>query len=66
MTLKCRFDAPIIHTLRNEMKMETVNDAVTIDIDDDGEKEVIAITYFGGLYILKRKEVCFEKQIVNF
>lgn len=37
--------------------METVNDAVTIDIDGDGEKEIVAVTYFGGLYILKRIEV---------
>jgi hypothetical protein len=47
----------MIYTLRSENKMETVNDAVTIDIDGDGEKEIVAVTYFGGLYILKRIEV---------
>lgn len=37
--------------------METINDCVAVDLDGDGEKEIVAITYFGGLYVLKRKDV---------
>lgn len=30
---------------------------MTVDLDDDGEDEIIALTYLGGLYVLKVIEV---------
>ena len=60
------FDCPIVCAIKSEQKLETIEDGMTIDIDDDGEDEIIAITYLGGLYILKQfgvTRVSFMKNI---
>ena len=35
-------------------------DCVLFDINDDGEKEIIAVTYLSDLFIIKKEEVSLK------
>jgi len=52
-----RLDEPIVLPLKNESKLDTIMDCVVSDIDGDGQKELIAVTYLGDIFVIKKEEV---------
>lgn len=40
-------------------------DCVVSDIDNDGEKELIAVTYLGDLFVIKKEEVIIKKIMMS-
>jgi hypothetical protein len=63
--MKYRLNNPLVLALKNENKLDSIMDCVLYDMDDDGEKEIIAVTYLGDLFVIKKEEVieCFESII---
>lgn len=55
--INCRFSNPLILPLKNESKLDTIMDCVVFDIDDDGNKELIVITYLADLFVIKKEDV---------
>jgi hypothetical protein len=56
-THKFRFNNPIIHSLKDETNLETILDTLVVDLDNDGEKEIVVVTYLGAIYVLKLGKV---------
>jgi len=53
--IKNRFKDVLVLPLKSENKLDTIMDCVLYDIDDDGEKEIIAVTYLADLFVIKKE-----------
>lgn len=59
-----RLNNPLVLALKNENKLDSIMDCVLYDLDDDGEKEIIAVTYLSDLFVIKKEEVLIIESLI--